>query len=552
MTDPETIEELRETCAAQTKLIMAQAGEIAELRATVAFLKEQHNLGIHRQFGRSSEQAPAGQEAFVFNEAETFADPTEPEPPVEKVVAPRKARKPGQRREKVAHLETREVEHPATEEQQTCTCCGEKMHPVDWQIRQEVEYIPAQAILVSHKQPVYACRSCQEAGEPAPIQVIKTMPEPAFPKSLASPSLVSHIITQKFVMGAPLYRQEQNMEGLGVLFSRQTMANWMIRAGALMQPVHDRLHQILVSLDIIHADETKVQVLKEAGRAASTDSTMWVYRSGRDEPPIVLYDYQTTRAGKHACQFLEGFGGYDPKLRVITRKKYLNVDGHEGYDAVPLTVIIDGKKTPDVTLAGCWAHARRKFHDAAKVVKKEDRKPGKRIAADEGLKLCNDLYHLESEFKDMPHDDRYAARLNRSAAKIAEIKAWLDKAAIEVLPKTATGEAVAYCLNQWTKLTAFLLDGRLEIDNNRAERAVKPFVIGRKNWLFANTPAGVKSSAVLYSIVETAKANGLIPFEYVKYVLEQLPNINVNNTEAVDKVLPWSLDVPERCHSRRS
>jgi transposase len=423
------------------------------------------------------------------------------------------------------------------------------MHFVDWQVRQETEYIPAKLVLVNHKQPIYACRGCQESGEPAPIKTVKTMPEPAFPKSLASPSLVSHIITQKFVMGAPVYRQEQNMEGLGVFFSRQTMCNWIIRAASWMQPIYERLHHILLTQDVAHADETSVQVLREPGRDATTDSTMWVYRSGRDGPPIVLFNYQTTRGGKHAHHFLDGFGGLDPQTNAITRKKYLHVDGYDGYNCVARIVLVDGRKQPDVILVGCWAHVRRKFFEAAAIVKQQDRKSGKRIAADEGLKLCDELFSLEKEFKNMTPEERHAARADRSAAKIAEIKAWLDKAVLEVLPKTATGMAIAYCLSQWAKLTAFLLDGRLEIDNNRAERSVKPFVIGRKNWLFANTPTGATSSATLYSVIETAKENGLIPFEYVKYLLERLPNIDPTNTDALNALLPWSEDIPAYCRA---
>jgi transposase len=536
-----TIEELR------CQKCVTQAAEIAVLRAELNWMKEQHALSIHRQFGRSSEQTPAGQEAFVFNEAETFSTPLEPEPTVEKAVTPRAARKPGQRHAQVANLETREVEHPATEEQQLCSCCGERMHLVDWQLREEVEYVPAKAILVCHKQPIYACRDCQQEGEPAPIKTVKTMPEPPFPKSLASASLVAHIITQKFVMGSPLYRQEQNMEGLGVLFSRQTMSNWLIRAADLVTPIYKYMHRALLALDIVHADETSVQVLREPGRAATTDSTMWVYRSGRDDPPIVLFDYQTTRAGKHAREFLDGFGGYDAQTQRIVRSKYLHVDGYDGYDIVPRYVIMDNAKAPDVVLAGCWAHARRKFHEAAEIVKPADRKSGKRIVADEGLKFCNELFELEKQFKTMTAQERCAARREKSAAKIEEIKAWLDKSGLEVLPKSPTGRAIAYCLSQWTKLTAFLRDGRLEIDNNRAERSVKPFVIGRKNWLFANTPTGATSSAILYSIIETAKENGLIPFDYLRYLLERLPNIDTSNYNELDTLLPWSDAIPATC-----
>jgi transposase len=560
--NPEAIiEELRETCdvltqqistqasqiSTQAGQISTQASEIARLQATVTFFEEQHRLALHRQFGRSSEQAPVGQEALLFNEAETFSNPTEPEPPVEEVVKPRTKKKPGQRSEQVANLEVREQEHPATPEQQLCPCCGEQMEFVDWQVRQEVEYVPAKAILVHHKQPILACRPCQLDGESAPIKTIKTMPEPPFPRSLASASLVSHIIIQKFVMGAPVYRQEHNMENLGVYFSRQTMCNWLMRAADLMQPLYDRMHQILLTQDIAHADETTVQVLREPGRAADTDSTMWLYRSGRAGPAMALFDYQLSRAGKYAREFLSGFGGYDPDVGAITRKKYLHTDGHEAYSCVAHVLLVDGLKEYDIILVGCWAHARRKFHEALQVVKPQDRKSGKRIAAAEGLKLCDDLFDLEREFKDMTAEERHAARLERSVPKLTEIKTWLDKASIDVLPKSTTGQAVGYCLNQWIKLNTFLLDGRLDIDNNRAERTIRQFVIGRRNWIFANTPQGARSSATLYSIIESAKENQLIPFAYVNHLLERLPNIDTKDPNAMDALLPWSKEIPDDC-----
>jgi hypothetical protein len=327
-----------------------------------------------------------------------------------------------------------------------------------------------------------------------------------------------------------------------------------------MKPIYDHMHRDLIALDIIHADETSVQVLHEPGRKATTESTMWVYRSGRDGPPIdatrgcasptgaiILFEYQTTRAGKHAQGFLDGFGVLDPLTNTIMRVKYLHADGHSGYDCVPRSVLIEGQTQLDVILIGCWAHARRKFHEASVVVKPQDRKSGKPIAADIGLQLCDDLFDLEREFKNMTPEERHATRADRSAVKIAEIKTWLDKMVLEVLPKSPTGMAIAYCLNQWPKLTAFLLDGRLEIDNNRAERSVKPFVIGRKNWLFANTPAGATASATLYSIIETAKENGLIPYEYVKYLLERLPNIDTTQAQERNALLPWSTEIPHHC-----
>jgi transposase len=546
MSDQE-ITELIEKYEAKTREVAALTGEVATLKATLAWMREQHNLAIHRQFGRSSEQSPVGQEALVFNEAETFADPTLDEPPAEEVVKDKGQKRPGQRREHLAQLETREVEHPATEEQQSCPCCQNRMHQVDWQIRQEIEYIPAKVVLLLHKQPVYSCRTCEKEGEPAPIHLIKTMPVPPFPGSLASASLVAHIIHQKYVMAAPLYRQENSMDTIGLSISRQTMCNWLVKAGEILSPVYDRMHQILLSLDILHADETTVQVLHEPGREPNTDSTMWVYASGRDGPPIMLFDYQTSRSGKYAQSFLQGFSGYETAAGRIVRARYLHVDGHGGYERVPQEILIDGSKVTDVILVGCWAHARRKFVDALQVVTKQDRKSGKRILADEGMKFCDALFALERRFASMTAEERLKARQEHSALKIAEMKSWLDQASIDVLPKSTTGQAIAYCLNQWTKLTQFLIDGRLEIDNNRAERTVKPFVIGRKNWLFANTPTGAVTSARLYSIVETAKANGLIPYQYVQYLLERIPNTDITDHNAMDALLPWASELPKVC-----
>jgi len=376
--------------------------------------------------------------------------------------------------------------------------------------------------------------------------MMATMPKSAFPKSIASPSLVAYLISQKYVMGAPLYRQEQYIDSLGLEIRRQTMANWMIRSASLLAPVFDRMREHLISGDIIHADETGVQVLKEPGRSATTDSTMWLYRSGRDGPPMALYEYQTSRAGKYAKEFLKGFGGYDPEAKQITRTKYLVTDGHPGYDSVPLVVLIDNIKKPDIQLAGCMAHARRKFLDALAALDKKDRKSGKKTVAEEGVDFCDTLFRIERELKDATRGERFAARQERSKPVLDEFKSWLDRQGNNALPASTFGKAVAYCLNQWPKLIMFLQDGRLEIDNNRAERSIKPFVIGRKNWLFANTPSGAQASATLYSVVETAKENGLVPYEYLKHLFERLPNIDTDDDVAIDALLPWSGQVQQR------
>ncbi|NRF96336.1 IS66 family transposase, partial [Paenibacillus frigoriresistens] len=319
---------------------------------------------------------------------------------------------------------------------------------------------------------------------------------PVYPGSLASSSIMAYIMSQKYVESMPLYRQEQQFARFGVLLSRQTLANWMIYgADKWLSLLQRRMHEHLLDQDILHADETTLQVLQEPGRAAETKSYLWLYRTGRQGPPIVVYDYQKTRAGEHPRDFLSGFSGY------------LHVDGYAGYN-----------KVADVTLIGCWAHARRKFDESLKAL--PNSKPKVSVAAQEGLDFCNRLFAIERDLKNSTRDERYAARLERSRPVLDAFSAWLHKHKPRILPKSAFGQAITYCLNQWEKLEAFMKDGRLEIDNNRSERSIKPFVIGRKNWMFSNTPRGAKASATIYSIIETAKENSLNPLLYLTYLFE--------------------------------
>lgn len=283
------------------------------------------------------------------------------------------------------------------------------------------------------------------------------------------------------------------------------------------------MHQLLLEKDILHADESTLQVLHEPGRPATSKSYLWLYRTGKEGPPIILYDYQETRSGKNAEKYLSGFKGY------------LQVDGYAGYH-----------KVPNVKLVGCMAHARRKFDEALKVLPSSKRMTSGAVAI-EGLQYCNQLYRIERDLKDLSPAERYEKRLERSKPVLNAFLSWLKIQEQKVLPKSALGQAITYCLNQWDKLEAFLEDGRLEIDNNRSERSIKPFVIGRKNWLFSNTPRGARASAIVYSMVETAKENGLNPYYYLRYLFERLPNIDLTDKNALDKVLPWSKTLPIVC-----
>jgi transposase len=483
-----------------------------------SMLRERYRLSQLKQYGSSSEKTITLEEAVtLFNEAEVLADPALPEPAVEEITYVRR-KTIGKRDHDLEGLPTQIVDYTLPEDEQICPCCEGPLHQMSETVRKELKIVPAQVSVVHHKRAVYACRACQEDGFDVPVKTAP-MPVPAFPNGIGSASAVAHIMTAKFADALPLYRQEAMLQRSGVSLSRQTMANWMIKGASYLDIIYDYLKENLLARDILHADETTLQVLREEGREAQTKSYLWLYRSGRDGPPIALFEYKQTRASQHPREFLRDFTGY------------LQVDAFPGYNHIP-----------GVTIIGCLAHARRGFADVLKALSGQAQKSS--VAA-QGLAFCNRLYDIERELKDVSAEERKARRLERSTVVLEEFKTWLDAKSITTAPQSGVGKAVAYCINQWSKLNAFLLDGRLEIDNNRSERSIKPFVIGRKNWLFANSPAGAKASATIYSIVETAKENGLNPFEYLTYFFEQIPNVDKKDRTAIERLLPTSPDLPE-------
>ena len=520
-TTPTIIEYLQQQNAGLAKQITELVKQITELKSKLAWFEEQVRLSQQKRFGSSSERTDQNQ-LELFNEVESEADPSVEEPSIETVQHTRK-KKRGQREAMMEGLPVETVEYRLSEEEQACSCCGNTMHTMSTETRQEMQIIPAQVKVVKHVRHVYACRHCEREEIRTPV-VTAPMPAPVYPGSLASPSILAHIMNQKYGVGLPLYRQEQQLAQLGVNLSRQTMANWMIYAAdRWLDILVNRMREHLLKQDILHADETTLQVLREPGREAKTTSYLWVYRTGRISHPIIIYDYQQTRAGEHPRKFLADFRGY------------LHVDGYAGYRTVP-----------GVTLVGCWAHARRKFDEALKALPVAVR--AAEVTAREGLEFCNRLFAVERELKQLTPEERYHIRLERSRPILDDFSAWLHTQTSRVLRKSALGQAITYCCNQWESLQAFLKDGRLEIDNNRSERAIKPFVIGRKNWLFANTPRGAKASALIYSIVETAKANRLNPFVYLTYLFEKLPNLEDPHDEReLDLLLPWSETLPLIC-----
>ncbi|UMZ72528.1 IS66 family transposase [Natranaerofaba carboxydovora] len=509
----ETINQLKNRCDQLER-------QNADLKEQNDWLKEQFRLKQKKQFGSSSEATPPDQLQF-FNEAEKESDSNSKEPELEEITYKRRKSK-GHREDQLDGLPEETIEHRLSPEEQVCSCCGDELHEMSTEERKELKIIPAKASVVKHVRYVYACRRCDKEGTENSI-ITASMPNPVLPGSVASSSAVAHIMNQKYVDALPLYRQEQQLSRLGIKLSRQTMANWMIEcSNRWLTPLYNRLHELLVEKDILHADESNLQVLREDGRSAKNKSFLWLYRTGREDEPIILYDYRTTRASKHPRKFLADFEGF------------LQVDGYSGYNDLS-----------DISLVGCLAHARRKFDEALKALPKDQQNA--QVSAKKGLEFCNQLFAIEHDLRDKTPEERHKIRHERSLPVLEEFYAWLKEQKPKVLPKSAFGKAINYCLNQWPKLVKFLEDGRLELDNNRAERSIKPFVVGRKNWLFANTPKGAKASATIYSIVETAKENGLKPFEYLKFLFENLPNIDLQDQEAIDELLPWSDAIPSEC-----
>jgi len=501
------------------------SGENAKLQLLVNYYIEQLRLAQHRKFGASSEKTELPEQPGLFNEAEVEADEKAEAETIVSYV--RKKKSKGKREEFYEGLPTEQIVHELPEDERICPDCGGPLHVCKSEVlRREVEIIPAKVRAVEHVQTVYGCRNCEKnAADDAPPMMKSVVPAPAISGSgIASPSLLSYIICNKYVLALPLYRQEQELERVGIHISRQTMANWVIFVAVhWLTPIYKLLKAELLSNDILHADETTLQVIKEKGRTAAQKSYMWMYHTGRDaEKHVALFEYQQTREGKHPQNFLTGYAGF------------LHVDGYAGYNEL---------EKQGVTLVECWTHMRRKFDEALKALKKDERADA---VANIGLNYCNKLFEFERKFDELglSHEERAEQRILKSKSVAEAFFAWAESMMGQTLPKSKLGIAVTYAVNQRAWLMNFLLDGRLELSNNRAERTIRPFTVGRKNWLFSFCARGAKASAVVYSIIETALANGLVPFMYLNYLFEILPNIT---TSKLPDCLPWNPVVQEIC-----
>ncbi|HBU12930.1 MAG TPA: IS66 family transposase [Clostridiales bacterium] len=486
---------------------------VTELCALVEHYKELFKLAQHNRFGASSEKATAG-----YGQTSLFSVPASDmpvaSPPRTEKISYERRKQVGKRQEDMSKLPLEIVEHEIPEAERVCPQCGEPLQQIGTETRDEIKIIPPQVIHVEHRRKVYKCAECDKNACNTPI-VKAPVPEPVIKGSAASASAIAFIMTQKYLMHLPLYRIEQDFKRQGVFINRQNMANWCIQVcGDWFEPVYGRFKGKLLEHDVLSSDDTGVQVLREAGKTPQSKSSMWLYRTGGyTKTPVAFYEYQPGRSGEHPDNFLKGWSGF------------CHTDGYAGYH-----------KIEKVTCVGCWAHVRRKFNDAFKIAKAPD-SPSKT-----GLDYCDRLFALEREFAKMTPDERFKAREKLSKPLAEEFFAWAQ--AVSTPPGLAITRAVTYLLNQKEWLMNVYLDGRLELSNNRGERSIKPFVVGRKNWLFSTSVSGVKASAVAFSIIETAKENGLKPFEYIKFLLETLPN---SKTSELECLMPWSPSLPAFC-----
>lgn len=469
---------------------------ISDLMSETALYKQKYwrvleewRLSKQRLFSFSSEKNPL--QPDLFDEAgvelpeavrETLdEEEIEVRGHVRKRKAPRRLLPPDLPREVILH--------DIPEEEKQCTC-GHVLERIGEEVTEQLKFIPASISVIQHVRPKYACRPCQEGVRIAPMPVL------LLPKTMATPELVAHTIVSKYIDHLPLHRQESIWERTGIALPKSSLCGWVIKTAELCRPLVDLLQKDIVSCGYTQADETTLQVLQEVGRANTTKSYMWVYL-GWSEKPSVVFEYQETRAGLHAREFLQGFSGY------------LQTDAYSGYSWV--------ENEKNIVSAGCMAHARRPFAELAKLTKNSG------LAAD-ALKFFRKLYVIEKEAREnsLSSEIRHQLRLEKAPPVLEAFRKWLDHNLTKSSDQGKIGKSIRYCITHWENLTCYLKDGSIEIDNNRVENLIRPFAVGRKNWMFAGSPAGAKAGAILYSLIATCRANGIDPWQYFVRMLHEI------------------------------
>ena len=511
------------------QLFLSQQEQLENIDHNLQLVLEQMaDLKRHR-FGRSSERHESDEQiSFMevdgkivfFNESEAVAaedDGAEPE------TVPRRKpkKKQGKREEDLDGLPVVVIEHSMTEEELAARFGEGGFKQLPDEVYRRYGFTPAKVEVEEHHVKVYAGKKTDE--------IVKAPhPESLLRGSLVSPSLEAAVMNAKYVNAVPLYRQEQEFERYGLHISRQNMANWTIQcADRYLAVLYDYLHEKMYGYHVLQADETPVLVNKD-GRPAGSKSYMWVYRTGRmyTDRQIVLYEYQRTRNASHPREFLKDFSGI-----CVT-------DGYQVYHTIE-------NEREDLKIAGCWSHARRRFDEAVKALPKAKQKDSRAYLA---LTMIQAIYREEKQLKELPAQERQNRRQLSVKPLVEAYFVWVRENISKVPQKSKTWEGFSYSLNQEKYLKVFLDDGEVPMDNNAAEQSIRGFCIGKKNWVMIDTVAGAKSSAIIYSIAETAKANNLKPYDYFEYLLTEIPkHLDDTDRNFLDDMLPWSPNLPVNC-----
>ena len=528
----DTISQLNITIAAQTQLIASLQKSLdaanereAEQSKQLAAFKEQIDFLTKKLFGTSSERRMDDIEGqlHLFNEAEILQKEVVMIPDIESTVKAHTRKAKTTLEEKIKGIPVEEILVDLSEEEKTCPQCNTQLKLIGREtIRHEIEYIPAQVKVKKYVSLHYGCPECKETEEPYIIKA-KTEQKPLMTHSLASSSSVAWTMYQKYANGMPLYRQEKDWKQYGIELSRSTLANWIIyNAYQYLEPLYEYFHRCLLKRKFLMADETTTQVLDEPGRRPQSKSYMWLYRTGEDgNPTIILYGYSETRSGDNAKAFLKGFQGY------------LACDGYQGYN-----------KVPNMKRCSCWAHVRRYLIDAVPKGKEYDYSN----PAVQGVQYCNKLFEYEDWInkKNVSFEERKVLRLQKEKPILEAFWSWFDSQ--KPIKNSRMDKAVTYIQNRRDTLETYLEDGRCSFSNNLSENAIRPFTLGRKNWLFSESPEGAKASATVYTMVEMAKAHDLNIYKYLKYLLDQRPSLKWSD-EQLEKLAPWSSEVKQLCNN---
>lgn len=520
-----------ETLQKQESRIRLLEEEKKELEFLNAMLSDRLTLAQKKRFGASSEKYAEGYiQLGLFNEAEQEADPNAPGPELEEVhPSPYKRKKrSGKKEEDLSSFETTEViEYKLTGEYGYCPNCNTKYKVVTKETVKRLKFVPARFEVVEEVTYVYSCPKCGAMERPE-----KT---PSLLKgSIATPSLVAGIMNAKYVNGMPLARQEREFARYDLNLSTKTMANWIIQCvDRYLQPLYRLMKEELLRSGYLHGDETRIQVIDEPDQKGSTQNWMWVYLTDEysGSPRMVLFQYERTRGGYHPVEFLGNqFGGY------------FTCDGYQAYHSLP----------ERITVTGCMAHARRRFDEALTVLKKDFTKEQlKETTAYQAMERIGMLYKIEDMIRGKTPEERYEERQKQAKPLLEAFFEWLHSLEDSADRSSLIGEAILYTLNQEAYLKRYLDDGHLSIDNLAAERALKNFATGRRNWLFAKSIRGAQASATVYSITETAMLNGLKPYHYLTYVMEKMKDLgSFPKKEALLELLPWSENLPSDCYSK--